>query len=141
MSEVRSWDRWVDKRDGAPFLKELTQSRVYPSQLAVRVVAWPEGAPKQEDVPHVGEVRKWKEENYTVLDGIPFKNRNKGHVWSLHCNSDLGSSWFIPVGDLEPISPTPPQTYTEEEIREAIKGAIDLGTHYEDLVMKTLQKP
>ncbi len=53
MNEIRSWDGWDDDCGSA------NASRRYGYDILVRVVAWPEGAPKQEDVPHVGEKRKW----------------------------------------------------------------------------------
>ena len=82
MSEVRSWDGMSGDihfcADG------------WKKDIPVRVVAWPEGAPKQEDVPQVGEKVRKGSNTYTVVTGIPYKSRDG--EWYLLLLSTIGST-------------------------------------------------
>ena len=128
MNEIRSWDS-----NG----RDISRFEVYP-EVPMRIVAWPEGAPSQDSVPHAGEVKLWSGKKVMISSGIPFLRVPKS--WVLECR-EVGSTnnWWVKVEDLlDP--PKPENTYTEEEIREAMKREIDLGTYYEDKVMDRLQK-
>ena len=118
MSEIWSWDGTRDT--------EGTTYTIRPEygSIPVRVVAWPEGAPKQEDVPQAGEARVWQGDEITIISGIP--NIRHDHTWCLHCYNKKARQpciWNVPVGDLKPIPQAPPQTYTEDEIRAAIANS------------------
>jgi len=106
MDEIRSWDRQIGPQDST----NLTGS--------VRVVVWPKGAPKQEDVPQAGEKVRKGHGTYTVVTGIPYKAVSGR--WHLELLSTVGSINGHLVGSFKPIPSTPAQTYTEDEIREAL---------------------
>jgi len=128
MSEIRSWDQWKAETD--PKMCENPVIKAYSTSVftvPVRVVAWSEGAPKQEDVPQAGESVRYNEcdKHYIVVSGIPTKISH-GSAWHLKIQDNKGS-W---TGDVSikalspwPKPPTPPQTYTEEEIHAAIMSA------------------
>jgi len=124
MSEIRSWDRWGERSvAGTPITDSLTVTQIGNRDIPVRIVAWPEGAPKQEDVPQAGEKRKWlTEKEVEIITGIPFLYEGEWAVLVSGCNKAVGTPIAM-LKYLEEIPPTPPQTYTESEIRAAITDA------------------
>jgi len=114
MSEIRSWDRSILVPNGVLYEKEE------PGDILVRVVQWPEGAPAQEDVPQAGEEFVWgkeAKEPVTIYSGIPFK---QGDRWALVVLSKSGGHHIAFIEYLYETPPTPPQTYTEDEVRRAL---------------------
>ena len=148
MSEIRSWDRWASTEDFVSGVEKLQVTNYHKSEIyniPVRVVAWPEGAPNQEDIPQAGEKVRRKDvapehaSTFTIQSGIPYLYQND--KWYLRVMIGEGNRTISErVDNLVIVSPISPQTYTEEEIREAMKREIDLGTYYEDKVMDRLQK-
>jgi len=123
MSEIRSWDEVRDPEGNG-------------SNLPCRIVMWPEGAPKQEDVPHAGEGVLWGSsgKEWWVNTGIPYKHYSQ---WILRLSDKSGNSHSCPFNVISKPPATPPQTYTEEEVREALGGIM-----YEpniDLIIKRLR--
>ena len=133
MSEIRSWDGACD------YLAE-PEKGIYPSinrpqphpqvssdKIPVRVVAWPEGAPKQEGVPQAGESLIWGEgdrnihnSTVTVISGIPVMVMD---YWGLAVFSVRGTCHFAWLKNLKEIPPARPRSYTEDEILEAMVDA------------------
>ncbi|MEE8113041.1 MAG: hypothetical protein V3T23_01680 [Nitrososphaerales archaeon] len=106
--EIRSWD--MMRGDIQP-LAQL-------EDIPVRVVVWPKGAPKQEDVPQAGERVMYipQSRKCTVVTGIPCLNR-EGTRWSLRVVDEVGSIFTASPYELGPIPEPEPRTYTEDEIR------------------------
>ncbi len=147
MSEIRSWDgscRYTPEESGIfPKIECPGYSGI--DDIPVRVVVWPEGAPKQEDVPQAGEKRIYMNKTYIISEGIPFNSyQNLG--WRMRCletKTKMASS--IPLSSLKPIPPKPAQTYTEDEIRGALDlaerdYAISLVDNVADRLMARLKK-
>ena len=131
MSEIRSWDGECcgmgDNEEGIfPTIFSPGKLLNQHHNIKVRVVAWPEGAPKQEDVPQAGELVKRKEvalnyATFKVANGIPYLYQN--FKWYLRVYSNYpreDATIGLRVEELERIPPTQPQTYTEDEIRKTV---------------------
>lgn len=122
MSEIRSWDGHgikyrSSKKDSICFVNSPKDEHSFP----VRVVAWPEGAPRQEDVPQAGERVRKGHNTYTVVTGIPYKS-SEGK-WYLLLLSTVGSTAGHLIGSFKEIPPAQPRSYTEDEIRAALHHA------------------
>lgn len=135
MTQIRSWDRFSRglPRLGVsnPGASDLRWGR---TPTPVRVVAWPEGAPLQADVPQAGERVVFSESSsafptvFTVRNGVPYLSADRH--WMLGIRSPLGTNSSARVGSIEPYvepTPEPERTYTQEEIREAF-GRMSLGS-------------
>ncbi len=124
MSEIRSWDRTASKLPGEQDFTGGTSSveGMYANIHILRVVIWPEDAPKQEDVPQAGTSvrRSTGGKILIVADGIPYRYQDR--VWYLRVFCANGEATVgIPLSHLEVVSDKP-QTYSEEEVREAVRN-------------------
>jgi len=133
MSDKRSWDGKV--RD---------ISSIYCGD-DTRVVIWPEGAPKQKDVPQAGEsVRRTNtgenRKTFVVATGIPYTYQDGQWYLRVYTSVENPDTIALQVRHLERIPPTPPQTYTEDEVRTAVSSLSSIFESNVDLILKRLRR-
>lgn len=141
--EIRSWDRVASRLPKKGYGDPATQkflSHSFP--IPVRVVAWPQSAPKQEDVPQAGEWVRRKSSaplgaTFIVATGIPYLYQNG--EWQLRVTVAGGYTQAMAVKHME-IVPEPepePKLYTEAQALEAFEGAT---ATQEDMFVSRLRK-
>ena len=142
MSEIRSWDGHgikyrSSKKDSICFVNSPKDEHSFP----VRVVAWPEGAPRQEDVPQAGEKVEISNQRFIVLTGIPYKSNTRWYLKLIKKGEK--TSYGHEIRFIQRIPPAQPRSYTEDEILEAIsKTKLVLPNFYtEDIIKHLKNKP
>ena len=147
-ANLRSWDRKAEQlpndRNTSPGTSRLGAQNFWKNSKKVRVVAWPEGAPPQDQIPHAGTLVRRKKTTpgqipgvtFTVATGIPYEY---GNEWYLRVfTSNDKDAIIIQVTDLELISDkittlAAPRLYSEDDIRAAVGG-----DHLADSIMESL---
>lgn len=100
MSEQQSWDAWRD-----PDLGYVKRHSHVGCTQHVRVVAWPEGAPPPEEVPHAGTRVELDEgcvvDRGTVVNGMPIDDG--GGVWCMAVLYDGGGVSWPRLSSIRPL--------------------------------------